>query len=450
MTKFFGTAALSAVVAGAFAAPASAQMPPPQQDQARPNPGLFANNNPGNDAQLLTFQASVGAGYDGNIATATTGVANGANLVQLAAPGSRTTDATASLNYSRNSKTLSLQSSVGGWANYYDALNQPLLDGANARVALAWQITTRSSLTFSESVADQPLYVLFPVAVAPDQLNLPVQDAPVALTNAGLESQLTSWTMLEFSQRLTERLTASIGGAYSGIRQVTEAPGISTATGFVGLSYQIAKGFGVQVGYGEIAARYVFGSTVQKSTSSSINGGLTFNRALSLTRHTHLSFDFGTTALRYAGQSTVYLNGDALLTRDIGRSWEATLGYSRNAGFVAPFAAPIFADSLGIGLKGLVSSRVSFNLGAGISHGSVGIAGPTTSLSSDYGTVGADFALSKTLAVKADYTYLWYDLGNNVALPIGVARRVDRQSVRVALDVWVPLMRALRSPDVAR
>ena len=441
------SAFVAGLVAGVAAVPAWAQQQTGSRQQER---GLFGGGY-GDAAQSLTFDTQIGGGYDGNIALAQPGSATlGSNFTQLAAPGSRMGDATGTLSYQISQKTFSLQSSVGGWANYYPALRQSLLDGVTAGVALAWKATSRSTLNFQQGISDQPLFVLFPVGAAPADLNLPANAAPLYSTGAALETQLASTTALNFSQKLAPRLTANVSGAYFGTQAVPEAPGITTITGSAGLGFALTKGLQLQIGYGETEARYDFGGVRSQATSSSVTGGLNFSHALSLTRNTHLSFAMGTTYLSFAGQSTLYLEGNALLTRDIGRTWAATLGYTRNINYVQTFAAPYLSDSVGLGLGGLVSRRVSLQFGGGATRGTVGLGPAGGSVSDVYGSAGGSLAITRNVAVRIDYTYLRYDIAASVLLPTGLARRLDRQSVRATLELWVPILRVLRRPDAAR
>ena len=54
---------------------------------------------------------------------------------------------------------------------------------------------------------------------------------------------------------------------------------------------------------------------------------------------------------------------------------------------------------------------------------------------------GYQFALNKFVALSADYNYYHYVFDPTVVLPAGVGRGLNRQSVRVGLNLWLPLLR---------
>jgi hypothetical protein len=61
------------------------------------------------------------------------------------------------------------------------------------------------------------------------------------------------------------------------------------------------------------------------------------------------------------------------------------------------------------------------------------------------------FGLVRNLAVSLNYSFYHYEFDNSALLPPGMLRTMDRQSVRISLDVWAPLYeRARRNANVAR
>jgi hypothetical protein len=93
---------------------------------------------------------------------------------------------------------------------------------------------------------------------------------------------------------------------------------------------------------------------------------------------------------------------------------------------------------------------VQISTGAGASRGNVGIGVANSGFTTYYGKATGTVAFTRGLALSFNYVYLHYVYQSGVALPSGLARRLDRQSVSATLDLLMPLYRVLRRPDATR
>ena len=428
------------LIVSATAVPAAAQ-------GERAYPALFGTS-VGETAQQLTLDVKFGGGYDGNVATL--GGADPANPAFQSAPASKVATTSANLGYGLSRATFAVQAAASGWAKYYPVFARPVVRGGGGSLGASWNATSKTTLSVDQSVTDQPLFIVAAVPVAPEALNLPVDAAPTVGTTTRLDTQLTTATGIGLNSKLTPRLSLLLNGRYFKTQQISQAPALATFAGSAGLSFALTKSLGLRVGYGRTEARYDIAGERQRSAIDSIDAGVTFGRALSLTRHTHLSFATGTAVVKDRSQTTFRLNGNVLITRDIGRSWEATAGYSRDVGYLQAFTRPVFSDSVGLGLGGAVSRRVQVQTGAGFSRGNVGIGVASNGFTTYYGKASVTVGISRELAFSLNYAYLHYVYQSGVVLPDGLARRLDRQNVSATLDVWMPLFRVLRRPDATR
>jgi hypothetical protein len=57
------------------------------------------------------------------------------------------------------------------------------------------------------------------------------------------------------------------------------------------------------------------------------------------------------------------------------------------------------------------------------------------------GTIRLRVALTPVSALFSEYVYYYYDLGSNVTTVPGVPPTLDRNSVRLGLTLWLPLVR---------
>jgi hypothetical protein len=81
------------------------------------------------------------------------------------------------------------------------------------------------------------------------------------------------------------------------------------------------------------------------------------------------------------------------------------------------------------------------NLSAAYSNGQAGIATSNQGYSTYSGVAGYQLAVGRFTALFAEYHYYHYIFDPTVVLPVGMNRGLDRQSVRLGLNLWVPLLR---------
>ncbi|HMF62319.1 MAG TPA: hypothetical protein VK595_18205, partial [Vicinamibacterales bacterium] len=134
--------------------------------------------------------------------------------------------------------------------------------------------------------------------------------------------------------------------------------------------------------------------------------------------------------------------GTATLSHDMGRTWQARLAYNRGAGFAGGFSEPIFSDALIASVAGFLTRRVDFDSTGGFSVGAVGLNSSSDNSFRTYNaTARLRVAINPVLAIFGEYLYYYYDLGKTVVTPVEVPSTLDRNSVRVGLTLWLPLVR---------
>jgi hypothetical protein len=435
-----GLAIAAGLVVVIVAAPAAAQGQQPPA--ARPYRGLFGGGI-GETEQSLTFDAKIGGGYDGNVATASGSIA-GTDPNAAAAPGSRIATTSESLVYGLSRKTFSLDASAAGWSTYYPSLPTRYVNGGSGGLRGAWTFTRRSTLTFQQTAAERPLYIIFPLASTAPAIDLPADTTPVVSATGKIDTQFTVDTSLGFSQLLTKRLSVSITGTRQQTNGAQNIAGLRTTGGSAGLGYSLTKGLSLRLGYNRTDAQYDINGTRTTARLQGIDGGVDFSHSLSLTRSTTLSFGVDTGAVNDGTRTAFRVNGNLLLSREIGRSWTASLGYGRNAQFQPTFLKPVLSDSVGITMSGFVSRRLNVSATAGATRGNIGLSQADNSFSNAYGTTGVTFGVSRDIGLTFNYSYVHADFSNAIALPSGLPRRLDRQSIRVTLDLWLPIYKVMR------
>jgi hypothetical protein len=135
--------------------------------------------------------------------------------------------------------------------------------------------------------------------------------------------------------------------------------------------------------------------------------------------------------------------GSANLNHRIGRTWNASASYVRGLRFVEGFREPVFQDSVMGRLGGYIGPRTTLAFFTGWANG--GFTRATTRGRRGYDTVVAgtslQVALTTNLAWYAQYLHYRYSFDEQIALPGGLASRLQRNSVQTGLSFWLPLLR---------
>jgi opacity protein-like surface antigen len=217
--------------------------------------------------------------------------------------------------------------------------------------------------------------------------------------------------------------------------------------------YRLTSRASLRLGYHYRRSTSPFYFGGQPIVGHDLDVGIDYNRALSLSRKTTVGFTTGTSIYRSfspngnpSGADYIYkthylVTGTAYLNRQMGRSWTGRLSYQRGLQFVQGFGNPFFVDSVSASLGGFAGAKSRLNFLASYSNGQVGMAIADQNYKSYQGTADYQFALNRLVALSADYTYYHYDFAQTVALPSGMSRGLNRQSIRVGLNFWLPLLR---------
>jgi hypothetical protein len=182
-----------------------------------------------------------------------------------------------------------------------------------------------------------------------------------------------------------------------------------------------------------------------------IDVGVDYKRPLSLTRRTTVDFGVGSSivnmpAVASTDSSLQYrVVGDLGLTHQMGRTWSARVAYNRGVGFTEGFAQPTFSDAVTGSVSGFFSRRVDFTAGGGLSIGDAGLSAGTGTADRGFraytGSARVRYGLGAMWALFGEYSYYKHDLGDVLIVAQGVPPILDRNSVRVGLTLWVPLLR---------
>ena len=431
-----------------WAAPASAQ---PKGRPERPYRGIFGGG-VGDAEQLLTVDFGVSGGYDDNVlANATEGGVIGLPGDPRVSKSGGFGEANADLSYSLNRTRVGFGASLATSQRRYTEGAGDFL-GTYSGGASGWfQVAKRTRLSVSESSTYQPFlsYSFFPVPVAAEQELVDVVEPNFDLAFARQE-QWRHGVSASVTQGLSSRASFTFGGSYELTTATDDRLEQTNYSGSGRFNLGISRGFGVHFGYGYHDARY--SSAEQAGRSPVIHDldiGVDFNRALSISRRTRLSFGTGSTAMKDRGQTVYRITGNATLSHEFRRTWSASLAYLRDAGFLQNLHEPTFSDSLAMTVGGMATRRVQISTQLGAALGSVGVSA-ANDYDSYFGNASVNVALSRHASVHVTYSYYHYSFDRSVELPVFAPRDTDRQSISGGVSLWLPLLHRSRRPNATR
>jgi hypothetical protein len=416
--------------------------------------GLFGGG-AGGFSQQLTLNAALAAGYtqSGLTSTDTTGGSGDVRSIR----SSSFQQASAGLGYSLSRSRVGFSASTGTSASYYPRFQDRFLLTGYGSAGGDLQLWKGMRVSVSESVTYRPIYFLNTLSALVDPTSQLATDPsllgidPALYGGARNERVLTSWTAGAIRQdlSLTSRVSLSLSYAYARSQSSRGDRNLSTQNGLGRLQIGLAKGLSLRLGYGRSVGSYG-GANRQRVAREHIDAGLDFNRALSLTRSLTLSFGSGLTAVKYDARKRYVLAGHIRLNRHIGRTWNAGLAYARGVHVLDTFRQPVISSSLRANVGGLLTQRVQFHSTAGVSTGNIGFGQVGNGFGGIYGTTGLNVGLLRAVGLGLDYSYYRQRFDNSVQLPFGLLRRIDRQSIRLHVNVWIPLISRGRSRYASR
>jgi hypothetical protein len=449
----FPLLAAIAVLGAADVRPASAQAPTPNPTPSqtpttiseRPYRGLFGGG-VGDVRQLLTASGSVGGGYDDNILTDARSLGHSGNVRPEAAKAGMLGSFQAAIAYTLSGDRSALNASVAASSRYYPDLTPNNISGYRAALGGSRRLGSHTTLGAGGGVSYLPFRL---TGVFPDTFDgeEPVEVLPDLDLTASLEAFWMRRAYARASHDLTPRssLTATVSHRSSQSARWTE--GLAHERVNLAYRYSVARGLALRGAWGYAkwhkAEEY-------RSGNQLFDGGLDFNRALSFSRRTMLSFGTGMTALDHYGQPDYRWSGSTRLDHDIGRTWKAMLGYHRGLRHIDTLADPIFSNSLRASVGGLVSRRLQVSTDAWASIGDAGFSEGDKRFDTYAGAVSVSYALTRYVGIGVRYARYYYHFDPAVVLPPGVPHDIDRQSLRAEVDLWAPLFLRARRSDVAR
>ena len=415
-----------------------------QERPSRPFRGLFGGGL-GDTEQVLTVSFGAVGGRDVVSTDAPEGTLVSGVPVGSSTFGSWNGQATYGVSRAR----FGLTASATAYSRYSADESEPIARSASATGR--WLVLKHTTLSAGAQTVHQPLSVLsfFP--------GLPV---------GGVDrSTLASYTLgnvpniyvsdqgqIGLAQQITRRSTMSVGYSYQRANFAQVAGARDVQTGAIDFSHQLTRSLTLRAGYQESSSSYGVDETTGDTLwfqNRTINAGVDYSGSLTLSRRTTLAVSTGSALISDRVTRRFRLTGNAILRREIGRSWDLNLSYDRQAGFIQTLREPVFTDSLTSSLNGLLARRVSVYSSFGLAGGSVGFRSSMNGYKAYHGGAGVSMATSRYLSFRVSYSYYRFEADNPQLLPLGLGL-LSRHGIVAGVDVFTPIIARARRGNAAR
>lgn len=315
---------------------------------------------------------------------------------------------------------------------------------ANGRVNAT--LSTRFEAYASAGYTHSPYYEFFsdfgrsPVDpnIVPDNTVLPFSPFATVM----LENETVDGTV-GLTGRITKHSTISVSGYQRRTHFVNQPDDDVTMSGYNATwNWQLSRDLGVHAGYGR---EYVDVRDPERLDydSAVIDVGVDYNRAFSIARRTTLRFNTSTSVVKYPGVNGEFrVNGGVNLSKYFRRTWVAAAQYNRATSFVPGFFEPLYTDTVGASLGGMLSTRVQFSTAISGARGESSFA-DTTGFNTYAAQTTLSVALTKHMSTYTSYVAYWYEVPPN-GFTLTVPGTMARQMVSAGLSFYVPVYEKVR------
>ncbi len=348
----------------------------------------------------------------------------------------------ATLTYMQKTKRHQLTANGRSTSRYYPQMTDLSATEGSGDLSVVTQIGRRSHVSLFQGATYQPYYQLNFMGVAAPSEGVTILSGNVAGSPELGGQPLRSLPSYIYDGKFgwgtqigrRDTLSADYSYRHTIFGNSVRAP-FDWQLAAVKFTHPMTRYAALRLGYG-----YSQGRSGTRVDNHNIDVGVDYSRPLSRTRRTKFNFSSGSSIVEYANQQYFVMNGDAELTHEVGRSGTLSVGYHRGVQFVEGVIGPMMADTVRTGFSGYLGSRVEAIINGGYSSGQIGLGSGDPGYATYTAGAGLRVALNRLFSIDMQYLYDQYDFDQGAPLLVGVPRALDRQSIRVGVTGWVPLL----------
>ncbi len=405
--------------------------------------GIFGGSNVGPAQPGFALQLGGYGGYDDDLLANQSGQTGGPGFGGTYAGGS------GGLIYNKISEKLTVSANTNSDGRRYSRFDRTTFNHSGD-IAVDFAVGRKTRILAIERAARSSL---FRYAALPG-VDLSGPDVPPPTDDFGISDlvRVMSDSSVQYTRELSSRSSLIANGGY----RISESPGtvydLRVTSAGAAYTRQFSRTANLRLGYTYRASEYGTGPTARRNVIAGLDLGGGYRKPLSFSRRTTFNFTGGYSRINQerVGLDPVSFNrvtGTAGLEHEMGRTWTLAGGYTRGVQFVETFPDPFFVDSATVTLNGLATKRLELASTMSYVNGQLQL----NSTGNAYRSIGTShaltYSLSQALAIAFSYSYFNYDFGSRAALPNGLARALERQSLRLGLQWWLPISHAPHTPQ---
>ncbi len=389
------------------------------------------------EEQLLDLSAYAGAGD----------YADGTTLLDESVSGRYYVGLQGTTTYTRRRPERTFTASLGGAVRFFPTSRQFMPIDRSAALGVEARLSERTSLRATQTVQYSPYQQFGPAILDPGDVGeLPVYNPDGAATVG--KAFYGFGTAAELSRTFGRRTGLSLH--YSSRVSVAATASANPFSQRAGISFRhpLGRYTALKLGTAYRFGRTGYTSTALPTRAQDFDIGIDYNRALSFSRSTTLSFNSGTALVSRSATETepgevgrqLVAIGAVTATQALGRRWQAELGVDRNLQYVDGFPDPFYATRVTARMTGQIRRRstleaqADYSTGGGIGtdvlaqnfEGLRGLARLTHGLGRRWQLFAAYYLTENRLSAEA--------LSN---LPAGVVLRPNQTSLQVGFTFRV-------------
>lgn len=412
------------------------------------------DSRPARGRQTLTASAAVYGGYDG-IDNRDQGAFNGLFFQQLG----RNAGAQLGLTYGRQWRRSHLTVRGSSQHGYYPELSKQNLNAYGGHVAFDTEVGRRWQLFSGVTARYAPAFTLAfgpAVHLGPENFSEALRVEPVdfGLAIAPQASRFYAAggsAVRSLGPRTSLRLSAG-----TALNDFVDPPAAVNRWADMyfwsvggSVHHSLGRGLTARAGYGYGQARLAYAPDGRIASTHTIDIGVDYGRALSLSRRTYVSFKTGSGfANRQFGDDTLRPNAAvqgfflarASVVHRMGRTWRASLSYSRDLVYLDGLLDPTLATWVSATAGGTLGRRAGLWFTGSYSNGRVGMI-PMNGYNLLAASAGVRVGLTRRAAMFSQVLVNSHDFGTEMPLPPGFARQFDRYSARIGVSLLMPVIR---------
>jgi hypothetical protein len=252
--------------------------------------------------------------------------------------------------------------------------------------------------------------------------------------NSGLAS-LTTTTDIDWNRQISRRFGLST--ALNLRRTTFDGSQLDLTARSVGarLTRRFTRFIAMRTGYTYREGNVAFGSDNQRLHELDL--GVDYSRPVSRSQRTTVSFGSGAALTPHAQQPMTFnVTGNAFLNRQIGRTWQTRVGFTRSVMLLEGFVEPVLSNAVTTNIGGMLRRGVTLSSSLSYSLGSLGQNTSESHYTNWTGSGGVSIALGRRAAVETQCFFAGYRFDGDLALAPGLSfDRQRRRGVRVSLTL---------------